>query len=88
MVGVAGGGGVRIGPEADSTPSPPPPPLSYEKWGGGGGGGGGCLLLARSGHSETSCRRCVLFAILTLYDRVSGDPGYSTVVEFMRNGYQ
>ena len=37
MVGVAGGGGVRIGPEADSTP--PPPPLVVRKVGGGGGGG-------------------------------------------------
>ena len=40
--------------------------------GGGGGGGGCCRFLARyEGRGGE-------------YDRVSGGPGYSTVVEFMR----
>ena len=48
----------------------------YEKRGGGGGGGGGCCrFLARyEGRGGRVGEN----------DRVSGGPGYSTVVEFMR----
>ena len=49
---------------------------------------GGCG--SDSGHSFRTLpplRMVIkLLAMLTLYDRVSGGPGYSTVVEFMRTG--
>ena len=46
----------------------------YDKRGGGGKGGVGVVVLSASG----------LIRKVGRYDRVSGDPGYSTVVEFMR----
>ena len=74
MVGVAGGG-VGFWPDTKS--------------GGGGGGGGCCRFMAR--YEERGGGGCCRFLARYEgrggggeYDRVSGGPGYSTVVEFMR----
>ena len=73
-MGGGGGGAVGLWPDTRSgggvlSDSGPKRRAGEE---GGGGGGGCCRFLARyEGRGGE-------------YDRVSGGPGYSTVVEFMR----
>ena len=87
MVGVAGGG-VGFWPDTKSGGGVLSVYGPIRGAGGGGGGGGGCCrILAQNEERGGGGVLSVSGPIRRAggqYDRVSGGPGYSTVVEFMR----